>query len=283
MRIETVDPFDDGEIVGAGTIMLPLLDTTRLAFIEVDVPPQHRRRGIGSALLDDVLDRVRDARRTSAVGEVNYPCEGYADHVGRRFATRHGFTEASTEVHRVLDLPVETGTLDRMTKEIAPHHQAYRLLSWVDRCPEEWVQAYADLSASFLSEVPLGDLEMENEHYDVQRIRDEEEMRIAQGRSVHVTVAVAPDGSLAGNTVLVVPRHDPGTVYQWGTLVVRAHRGHRLGLALKLTNLRAVQDSHPDARVVHTWNAEVNTPTVAVNEAMGFRAVERFAECQRAL
>lgn len=283
LRQALVAMADGGEVLGAASIVLPLLDNTDTAFFEVTVPPEHRRRGVGSALLNDVLDRVRVAGRTAAVVEVNHPLAEYADHAGRRFATGHGFAEASNEIHHVLDLPVGDAALERLAAQIAPRHEDYRLLGWVDRCPEEWVTAYADLNAGFLAEVPLGELDLENEHFDVQRIRDDEEMRLAQGRSTYVTVAVAPDGSLAGNTVLVVAGHDPGTVFQWGTLVVPAHRGHRLGLALKLANLRTMQHAHPDARVVHTWNAEVNTPMVAVNETMGFRAVERFAEYQRAL
>jgi hypothetical protein len=34
---------------------------------------------------------------------------------------------------------------------------------------------------------------------------------------------------------------------------------------------------------VHTWNAEVNTHMVAVNDALGFRPVEYLAEFQRRL
>ena len=81
----------------------------------------------------------------------------------------------------------------------------------------------------------------------------------------------------------VVPGRDPGKVFQDDTLVLPRHRGHRLGLALKVANLRAVQRAHPDRRVLHTWNAEENGPMVAVNNAMGFRPVERLGEYQRDL
>ncbi|MPZ93961.1 MAG: GNAT family N-acetyltransferase, partial [Propionibacteriales bacterium] len=50
-----------------------------------------------------------------------------------------------------------------------------------------------------------------------------------------------------------------------------------------LANQRAMQDECPDVRVIHTWNAEVNGPMVAVNEQLGFRPVEQFGEWQRAV
>ena len=67
-------------------------------------------------------------------------------------------------------------------------------------------------------------------------------------------------------------------VYQWGTLVGREHRGHRLGLATKAVNLRAVQAARDDLTLVTTQNAEVNDHMVAINELMGFRPVEAHAE-----
>jgi len=77
-----------------------------------------------------------------------------------------------------------------------------------------------------------------------------------------------------------VPAYDPGVVYQWDTLVLPAHRGHRLGLALKVANLRTVQDAHPERTDVRTFNADANTYMVAVNEAIGFTAVEYVGEWQ---
>jgi hypothetical protein len=44
-----------------------------------------------------------------------------------------------------------------------------------------------------------------------------------------------------------------------------------------------MQQACPHARVVHTWNADVNAAMIAVNEAMGFRPVERLGEFQREL
>ena len=62
---------------------------------------------------------------------------------------------------------------------------------------------------------------------------------------------------------------------------VRAHRGHRLGLAVKIANLRQLQDERPDLRQLTTFNAEVNEHMIGVNERMGFEPVERLGEFQK--
>lgn len=50
-------------------------------------------------------------------------------------------------------------------------------------------------------------------------------------------------------TDLGVPLAEPARAYQWDTLVMPGHRGHRL---------------------VSTWNAAVNAPMIAVNETLGY-------------
>jgi hypothetical protein len=65
---------------------------------------------------------------------------------------------------------------------------------------------------------------------------------------------------------------------EWGTSVHREHRGHKLGLATKAVNLRAVQTARKDLTVVITQNGETNEFMVSINQRMGFRPVEVAAE-----
>jgi GNAT superfamily N-acetyltransferase len=67
-------------------------------------------------------------------------------------------------------------------------------------------------------------------------------------------------------------------VHQYGTFVHREHRGHKLGLATKALNLRAVQAARGDLTLVTTQNAETNDYMVAINKRMGFRPIEVAAE-----
>ena len=51
------------------------------------------------------------------------------------------------------------------------------------------------------------------------------------------------------------------------------HRGHRLGLLLKLEMLRWLAETEPALETLDTWNAESNRHMVAVNEALGYRVL----------
>ena len=57
---------------------------------------------------------------------------------------------------------------------------------------------------------------------------------VAAGRLQVVALAIAPDGEVCGFSDLRVDRHDPRHASVGGTLVLPGHRGHRLGLAMKL-------------------------------------------------
>ena len=275
--------IDDGRIVGAGQLDIPRLDNTHLTLAQVAVPPEHRRRGAGRRLVDHAVRRTRELDRRSIVTEVNQSLDASSDHPYVRFAIRHGFTRRLVEIHQVLDLPVAGDRLADLAESAATRHRDYRLVSWGNHCPAEYVEEFCALLGAMGSAAPMGQLDVLPERWDEHRLRDAEERRIAQGRTSYTTVAVAGDGSLAGHTQLAVPDHDPGQAYQHDTLVLPHHRGHRLGVALKVANLRRLQGRHRALRLMHTWNAEANRPMLAVNEALGFRPVERLEEWQRDL
>jgi GNAT superfamily N-acetyltransferase len=278
--------YVDGRIVGCGLVVLHLKDNLDLASVNVWTGPAHRRHGHGSAMLDHLVDVARGAGRTTLATDAAVPFDWAADGAGHPdvdFATRRGFELDLSNVVRVLQLPVERPRLRRLLAEAAPHHIGYSLRRFRGPVPDDIVVEFGVLVGSLMTEAPSGDLEKEPEVLDEERIRADEKVFEESGRTKYTTVAVAPDGSLAAYTELVVPRYDPGHVYQWGTLVRPDHRGHRLGMATKVENLLWLQDEEPGERTLVTMNAEVNRHMVAVNEALGFRPVERVVELARRL
>jgi RimJ/RimL family protein N-acetyltransferase len=106
-------------------------------------------------------------------------------------------------------------------------------------------------------------------------------MFVARRRHQLATAAVErATGRFVAFTDVNVPFSDHRVVSQFGTVVEPEHRGHRLGLAVKIANLINVLDAYPDAESVQTYNAEANEHMIAVNEALGFRAVERSSHWQ---
>lgn len=276
--------LSDGQVVGVAAAMLPLLDNTSTADVGIAVVPEARRHGIGTALLESLLSEARSAHRSRAIAWLQWPYDARRDgsgSPGMQFAAASGFHVSQLEVQRILDLPVPVDVLDDLERQAADHHAGYTFRTWAGAAPQEVLPGYGRLVGAVETEAPTGEHVPEVEVWDERRIREQEEELEQQGRTRITTLALSPDGEPVGYTDLVYAATDGGRVYQWGTLVDRAHRGHRLGMALKVRTARAMQEAFPHAAYVRTWNAESNAPMIAVNDAMGFRPVGWAAELYR--
>ena len=264
---------DDGIVIGGAWAELPLKDNVGFAYAEVFVVPERRREGHGTVLVDALLDACRDAGRTTMLGE---PAWGVDDEEApaRQFAEGFGFSLDIMDAHRELLLPAKLPPLviDR----------AYEIQSWRGECPNELVDDYADVRRLMVQEAPSGDAGLENEHWDASRVRSEEAKWSQSGRVPQVSVAIAADGSVVGHTQLIFPS-ESSEVYQWDTLVLPSHRGHGLGLALKVLTMHRAADLLDGRRRIHTYNAASNAPMISVNEAMGFRQVAWVGEYIRTI
>jgi GNAT superfamily N-acetyltransferase len=124
---------------------------------------------------------------------------------------------------------------------------------------------------------------MEPERWDPARVRSRERRNANIGRHDVAAAAVTDDGTLVALTEVAVSDHAPSRGFQSGTLVDPEHRGHRLGVAIKVANHRQLRRRFPRCRVLMTGNADVNAPMNAVNRVLGYREVERCVEMQRAV
>lgn len=273
-----------GTVLGSGIVFVPLEDNLDKAYFELNVAPAHRGEGIGDRLAEHVAGVVADEKREIALGQGYLPVDHDESHPVRRFAIRHGYALANTEVRRVLRLPVPDATIQGWIDEAARHHEGYRVTTYVDVVPAELRPSFVDLLNQLAVDAPTGDIDFEAGAMTVEVYEEQSRRRIETGRRVLVTVAVH-DGQAVAHSTLSVPPGDTEMPHlnQWGTYVHRAHRGHRLGLAVKAANLRAVQQAHPERTLISTTNSPANAPMVAINELMGFRPVDVMAEFLRRL
>jgi GNAT superfamily N-acetyltransferase len=284
--LEPFGGYVDGACVTTGMLELPLMDNLGVAGVDVTTRPADRRRGHGSAMLEHLTALAAAHGRGTLQAEATWPYDAPVDGAGTPgadFLTGHRFVFSLGDVQRLLELPVEEALLDRLATESAGHHADYRLRDFAGPVPEDIIDGFGLLIGSLIEEAPQGDMDFEAEVFDAVRIRADEVVFAAAGRTKYTTVAVAPDGELVAYSELAVPVHDPTRVYQWGTLVRPEHRGHRLGMATKVHNLRRLQEGEPARSTLMTYNAEGNWHMVAVNEALGFRPVGRLGEFQKRL
>jgi GNAT superfamily N-acetyltransferase len=278
--------YVDGEAVASLWMGHPLLDNLELVHISIDVAPAARRRGIGTESLRFLEGVTREMARSKIIAESDWPAdmpESGAGAAGPEFLMARGYTLGLGELQRRLDLPVAEAVLARFEAEAAERTGDYRIESFIGPVPDEWVAEYAELDASVDTEAPTGDLDIEPHTPDVASVRVNDANEAATGRTRYGTYAFAPDGSLAAFSDLVTPAYEPGRAYQMGTIVSRGHRGHRLGMAVKVINLRFLQEHDPAINHILTWNAAANQHMIGVNEELGFYVSERAGQFLKTL
>lgn len=280
-RLVLLAAHEGGAVVGTGMLFLFRLDNTHLGEVDVYVAPPNRRRGIGRALLAELEAHARRDGRTTMVSSAFAPVG--AESPGSLFAAATGYPVASHEETKVVDLvtaPAGWGALD---DEVAAALGDYRVVVFEERVPEAYVDDFLSLLDMFLGEVPTGDLDLRQTTWTRERLREGEDRAVAVGRLMVISVAVAPDGHLCGFSDVRVNRADPRHASVGGTMVVPGHRGHRLGLAMKLATHRRVLEIFPGCAYVETGNAGVNAAMNAVNQQLGYRVVERCLDVQKVL
>ena len=296
--LEMADPYERqvilvakvaGAIVGTVDIALPLADNLDLAEFALDILPEFQGRGVGRQLLEAAEHFARDEGRHTILIDTNHPSSSLGDNaegqlvpgtglgfvpMGSReveFARHSGYTLQHIEQFSACTLPLDSELVEELETEAAEANGGrYRLHHWTDRCPDQWLEAVAALENSAGEDgVPgVDDTVMV---FDGGILREAEDVAVAQGRRTVVTaVEHIASGELVGLTTISVLALRPDVVFQDDTVVLREHRGNKLGLLIKVANMERLAEQFPDARVLYTWNAPENRYLLKVNQQLGF-------------
>jgi GNAT superfamily N-acetyltransferase len=122
-------------------------------------------------------------------------------------------------------------------------------------------------------DVPTGERDHEPDTFDADRVLAGDARLAAQGWGLLTTLVLDDAGTPAGYTRIFV--NAAGVhAQQDDTFVLRAYRGHRLGMLAKVANMRQLAAPYPGVRHLHSWTADGNDAMLAINARLGFRAIE---------
>ena len=252
---------------------MPLRDNVRSSEVTVAVHPAHRRCGVGTAIVEAMGEHGRADGRLVLNSIVDVPLDYGPDHASLSFAPKVGFEAMLSGNIRHLTVPMDSARMGELRSEVARARDAggYRVLTFEAPWPAEYLEDQCALFRCMSTDEPHGDEGHEEEAWDADRVRENDALRAARGARHLIAVAQhIASGRLVACTELCLGADSPGQAWQMLTVVDPEHRGHRLGLAVKLANLDLLAARAPAVRLVVTGNASVNAPMIAVNEMMGF-------------
>jgi GNAT superfamily N-acetyltransferase len=259
---------DAGEAVGRAFLTLPHAENTDTAHLRGAVVPAARRGGTGRALLEEALAVARAAGRTKVYAG------SFAGSPGGAALTALGFTDLGT-VDAIRRVDVDAAGAQRWYDEAGARSGDYDLIRLVGPTPQPMLADLVGLHAA-INDAPLDDPDLEESVWTRERVAAYDRAMAGRSQTVYRVLARhRASGEWAGMSVLCVDEFAPSTAFQEDTSVVRAHRGHRLGLRLKADMLRWLARERPEVVASLTWNATSNHHMIAVNELLGATVVAR--------
>ena len=242
---------EDGHVLGSG--IADRSDTADAGFVAPRVLAEHRRRGVGSALLRAL------AEHCSGLG-VSTVVAGVDDESSLAFANRHGFVEVDREVEQVRtvgDEPAPTGLPTGVQVVEA------------SRRPDLWAACFDTFGKEVLADFAL---------YTPLQISAEQWNRSWYGNPMFLALY---DDEVIGCAGLHRDADRPGRAENALTAVRRAWRGRGIASHLKRRALHWASLNGLDE--VHTWTQVRNTPMRRLNEDLGYVTVRYSITVSRTL
>ncbi len=261
---------DAGHPVGCYLLTLQERENTAMCSCELTVALDRRRTGYGTQLLAHCAEQARAAGRSRLAGEVRDFSAGAA------FAAAVGASAGIAEVNRVLQVGGGLAArLPALRAQAARHAAGYSLVSFDGPTPEEYLDDVVRLEGA-MADAPH-DPGVESWNWDADRIRKSEDVMFSHGIGRY-TVAARHDasGALAAITQVGTEAGTPDWGFQFGTMVLSDHRGHRLGLLVKVAMLEWLIEREPAIRRILTGNAGANAHMIAINEQLGFEVADTY-------
>lgn len=286
----------DGEPVGRAMLHVPLEEGSIVAEPRIEILPERWGRGAGRFALEHLEGIARDRGRTTLHGWTNHRQLGGermpattgwgsipVDHIARTLVAA-GYALGQVYRASALDL---TGPFDRIVelRDAARIAAAgYRYVSWALPTPPGRRDGYARMKARMSTDAPAGDIAFDEETWDAARIERMDSRMIAQGFTGLVgAIEHVETGQLVAYNELYHLGERSNNTEQNDTLVLKEHRGHRLGTLVKCENLLLWRQMMPESPKVTTNNAEENRPMLDINEAMGFVPIAYAGAWQKKL
>lgn len=294
---ETPQPTTSGDVLGIAKVDLSISDNPKLAVFSLVVRESARGRGVGAVLEQAVRDFLASQGRSHLISyyfaalansgaelsQLDLPARSgtgtvRADSASAKFLLRRGYEPYQIERISLARLPDQTERLRIFNAARTASSLDYETLTWAGPTPEELLADAARLRSVMSTDVPLADLDLEAEYWDQQRVQKaDQDITVADRQQLQTFVRHRPSGEMVGFTRIFVDNTKQDIGHQWETLVVSAHRGHRLGMLIKAANHAALCEYWPNLNRLLTGNAEENDHMLAINEALGYRPYGQIA------
>ena len=265
----------DGTLVGiAGFRLDPDHDDNPdILDAKLHVHPEHRRRGVATRLLAELVGLAGELGRSRLMGwtSVRWPA-------GSAFLEAVG-AECKLQMHQnhLVMAEVDRALMESWVDDGPRRATGYELVWWDERVPDEELDDYCRL-VMVMNTAPMDDFEVNDFTITPEQVREGEHQLSATATQRWLAVARrTSDGALAGFHDVYWHESAPALMWVGATAVDPEHRGHALGKWLKAAVTLRVLDERPQVTEIRTGNADSNDAMLGINRAMGYKPMAATA------
>lgn len=252
---------DAGRLVGYGQVNhMPWAFVPTKYRIDITVLPDHRGRGHGSALYDELAAAVvaRRARALAAAAK-----ESMTD--GVRFLTKRGYREVKRDWEsRLFVNGFDFDRFGEADDRVAKQGIRIATLEAEMEQDSEALRKAFELVQDCRMDIPSVDPPSRNTFEEFRR----EDIDAPSALLDAFYLAIGKDGRYLGVSNMFRSLDDPRFLWQGITGVRREARGKGIAMALKLRTVQYAIDKGIEH--IKTWNDVNNRAMLSINEAMGF-------------